>query len=221
MIDTAIIKTASTLTCGLYGTPGSLAVDWEHKVDGPICWAVKKVGDLWYLIFRGSVTRDDWLHDFEAVAIWNADLRAHVHPGFNDGVKDILAQAMTIIGSEDFVICGHSLGAARAAIATAYAICNDRKPIARIVWGEPRPGFSDLASILSEVPNYNFENGDQYNYDRVTNVPFTLPFEWYCAGSPHLFVDEPPTDSNPIMIFAWHNFVLYHTAMQKLPDGAM
>lgn len=220
MIATSIIKTAASLTLSLYDKGD--AVTWTKRVDDPICWAIVKVDDLWYLVFRGSVTRDDWEHDFEAIATWCDDLWAHVHPGFHDGVKDILLAALSLIGDDPYVIVGHSLGAARAAIASAYAILlASKKPLARIVWGEPRPGFMDFARILTEIPNYNFVNGNASEYDRVTDVPFTLPFEWYCAGSPHLFVCESPTDAQFNGIFAWHNFVLYNAAMQKFPDGEM
>jgi hypothetical protein len=224
VIDTAIIKTASSLTFSLYGTSGSLDVVWDRKIDGPICWALKKIGDIWYLVFRGSVTRDDWLHDFEALAIWRDDLLAHVHPGFYAGMKDILIESLAIIGDDDYLIVGHSLGAARAAIAAAYAIVlAPKRPLARITWGEPRPGFSDLAHLLSEIPNYNFLNGGTGDYDRVTDVPFTLDIfcQWYCSGSPHLFVCEPPAQNNLDIIFRWHNFLLYNAAMNKIPDGEM
>jgi pimeloyl-ACP methyl ester carboxylesterase len=221
VISTTIIKSASALVFSLYGRPGAVDVSWAYRENGVICWAVVKIDGFWYLILRGSVTRDDWLHDFEALAIWVPELASHVHPGFHDGMRDILADAMNYIGDDPFVICGHSLGAARAAIATAYAIAGGKPPLARITWGEPRPGFSDLAHILTNVPNYNFVNGGKDDYDRVTDVPFTMPLEWYCAGAPHLFVNEPPISIDIDILFRWHNFALYNAAMNKLPDGEM
>lgn len=220
MIDTAIIKTASSLALSLYGHPSAVAVDWAKRVDEPICWGLVKIGGIWYLVFRGSVTRNDWEHDFEALPMWVEELQSHVHPGFHDGIKDIVGQASAMIGSDDYVVAGHSLGAGRAAIAAGYTIMSLHRPIARVTWGEPRPGFGDLARVLAEIPNYNFLNGSGADYDRVTDVPFTLPFAWYCAGAPHLFVDEPPTAEFNGM-FAWHNFLLYNAAMNKLPDGEM
>ena len=221
MINSAIIKSASSLALSLYGHPGGVAVTWTRRTDDPICWGIVKVDGVWYLVFRGSVTRDDWLHDFEALAFWDDYLKAHVHPGFLDCVADVLAEAMGVIGDDPFVICGHSLGAARAAIAAAYAIVDGKPPLARIVWGEPRPGFADLAKILTAIPNYSFVNGGTGDYDRVTDVPFSLPGEWYCAGAPHLFVCESPSPTNIDILFRWHNFLLYNTAMNKLPDGEM
>ena len=69
MISTTIIKSASALVFSLYGRPGAVDVSWAYRENGVICWAVVKIDGFWYLILRGSVTRDDWLHDFEALAM--------------------------------------------------------------------------------------------------------------------------------------------------------
>ena len=224
MISTTIIKSASSLELSLYDHPSAVAVDWAKREDDPICWGVTKIDGIWYFGFRGSKSRNDWERDFEALAIWADDLKCHVHPGFyaNGAIKTIVLTALAVIGDDDYVIFGHSLGAAEAAIAAVYCILLAKKrPLARIAWGEPRPGFSDLAQLLAEIPNYNFVNGGTVDYDRVTDVPFTLVFEWYCAGAPHLFVCEPPSPYNIDILFRWHNFVLYNAAMNKLPDEEM
>ena len=69
--------------------------------------------------------------------------------------------ALSIIGDGDYVIVGHSLGRIpRRNRHGLRHVVSSKKPMARIVWGEPRPGFMDLARILTEIPNYNFLNGN-------------------------------------------------------------
>ena len=217
--NTAIVKTAARLCYSIYAYPDSPLTAWDLYREDQVCWGVTKVDDLWYLVFRGSVTALDWERDFEALAVYDPVLDAHVHPGFARDIQGIVQQAVDFIGGQPMAITGHSLGAARSAIAAAHAIKAGTPPIARVAFGEPRPGFMDLAQLISQVPNYNFVNCDANGYDRVTGVPFTLPEEWYVAGSPQIDVTaSPAADDEWGPLFSYHHIQLYYAAIQKLGD---
>jgi hypothetical protein len=91
-----------------------------------------------------------------------------------------------LVPSAPLVICGHSLGAARAVIISALLTLSGRQPIARICFGEPRAGFDKLKSILAPIRvQRSYRNRDNKGHDVITDVPFSLP---------PLFAYEHPTE---------------------------
>ncbi len=206
---------------GLYAYPGDLPVSWDHLDYGDgdgVCWAVKVLGDTDVLVFRGSVTLQDWLRDLGAWATpWGHDLLGPVHPGFFLGMEQVYAEVLTfLVPGRDVVVAGHSLGAARATLLTGMMCARGRAPAARVVFGEPKPGFARLQDLLLPVPARSYRNGDAVAHDVVTDVPFSFPPEDYVHPTALSLVCEPPSeDDGQYGMFAWHGIRLYEAALRK------
>lgn len=211
MIDIALIKTASSLCRGIYAYPGEAPVEWDHFEDDVVCWGIKQVNGVCYVVFRGSCTPLDWVLD---AVTWIDPLRhaalGRVHPGFNFAIEAVWQNVKSIIGlSTPLVVTGHSLGAARADILTAYANLDGRSPIARIVFGEPKPGFRDFADIVNRSPGIAYCNGDNNGHDLVTDVPFDFPPEEYERPLPLVRVSISPPPADKWGMFRYHHMRLY------------
>lgn len=205
----------AALCSGIYAYPGAVPVAWDvydaGDDDNDIVFGLKKIEGVWVVVFRGSVTVDDWLRDAQALSIWNADLQAHVHPGFNAGMKAAWAKIKTIIGSDPFIIAGHSLGAARAAICTAYAITDGLIPLARIVFGEPKSGFADLAAIVAKAPGRSYENvaAVGHGHDLIPDMPLTLRLQPYTRDGELILLPVTPPDYDGFDEFRFHHMPIY------------
>jgi len=196
---------------------------FDHYDDGTdyiqVCWGIKKIDDFDIIVFRGSKTLEDWLRDFDALEnpITDDDL-GPCHPGFLAGIRESWQKIKPLI-SNNTIITGHSLGAARATILTAIMILDNVIPIQRIVFGEPRPGGSKLASIVSKIEGLSYRNGDSINHDLVTDLPWSFPpIEPYQHPTPleHINIEPSETDKKTLSIFAWHALDCYIAAMKNL-----
>jgi hypothetical protein len=214
---------AARLTNGIYTYAGFARPEWDHLhlANDPrgVSYGLKKVDSTWYLVFRGSTTPWDWLHDFEAVANpFSHSVLGPVHPGFHEGLSDVWKNVRDIVGSDDVVVCGHSLGAGRACIMTGIMVAAAHAPVARVCFGEPRPGFKRLADLTSSVPATSYRNGNGIIHDMITDVPMALGPENYVHPCSLTDVCRDPTDTDfkgwgP---FAWHGMPLYLDAIEKL-----
>lgn len=218
----------AALCVGIYAYPGQLAVAWDHfdagQIGDNICWGVKRVDGTAVVVLRGSVTRLDWLRDFQSIADpFHHDDIGPVHPGFLSGMRGVERELGGLVArTEPLIIAGHSLGAGRAAILTGLLVIDGWKPTARVVFGEPKPGFAQLASIIANVPGRSYRNGDDTHHDLVTDVPFSFPPEQFVHPTPVIPVcarPEPPDFASRGM-FAWHHMPLYHQALQERPNAA-
>jgi Lipase (class 3) len=219
MIELGIIKTAASLMRATYAYPGDLPTTWDHWDNGHddgVVWGAKKVDGVWYIALRGSVILSDWIHDAEAVAIYCSALNAHVHPGFNWGMEKVYGEVSMIVGTDYWISCGHSLGAARADNLTAYAIKSGHPPIARVVCGEPKPGFKDFCDIVSQVDGVSFINRDATGHDLVPDVPLKLEIAPYSRPSALLPLDVTPPPFDGIDLFRFHHMTIYDPAIRSL-----
>lgn len=213
--------TIAALCNGLYAYPGSATIDWDHREepddDNGICWAMKHLGTVDVIILRGSTTPQDWVRDFEAVADpFTHSALGPVHPGFLAGIEDAYA-AMKPLLRADVIVCGHSLGAARAAILTGLMVDDNHAPRARVVFGEPRPGFAPLAKLIASVPARSYRNGNGILYDLITEVPIAMGPENYVHPCPltHVCEEPGPDWTKQWGVFAWHAMPLYLAAVEK------
>ena len=83
----------------------------------------------------------------------------------------------------------------------------------RIVFGEPKPGGSQFAGLLSKLDesvSYCNRSGP-LQHDRVTDVPFTIPLLGldFQHPTPLQFVQGDPPPNDEYGIFAWHHAYLY------------
>jgi hypothetical protein len=93
------------------------AIRQPQQSDG-VCWALRHMDGWDALLFRGSVTPQDWLRDFTAGSHATA---AHpklgpCHEGFLLGMDETMAVVMPLL-AQPLRIGGHSLGAGRSSIA--------------------------------------------------------------------------------------------------------
>lgn len=212
MIKSSVV---ANLLVSLYNGAADFDILEPGSGDSGICWAAKEVDGVTLLLLRGSVTLSDWLDDFRAVTTpFNHSVLGPVHPGFALGMTDCWAE-MRAKTKGPYVISGHSLGAGRAAILTGLMIRDGILPQARIAFGEPKPGFAQLARYIAPVPAVSYRNvalsGPGHDY--VTDVPATFPLENYTHPCPLTSVRVKPSSNG---LFAFHHMPLYAQAVADL-----
>lgn len=185
--------------------------------DGGVCWGVKSFGGLNVLALRGSKTFQDWFRDFHAFANpFHSNKLGVVHPGFYAGMEETYQDIKSRV-SGPIVITGHSLGAARSAILSGLYISDGIVPVGRIAFGEPKPGFSKLAALLSTLPSdLSYRNKGVNGHDLVTDVPFTFPPEEYVHSTKLQDICGEPPKNDEWGPLAWHHLELYRQGLGKL-----
>jgi|SRR5579871_2507186 len=207
--------TLAGLCASIYGHGAPVA--WDHYDAGDddgVCWALKRLDGVDVVVYRGSADLGDWIEDFRALPI--ATRIGTVHNGFHAGMEHAWADARVLL-RQPAIITGHSLGAARAAVVTGFMIKDGLAPIARVVFGEPKPGFADLAALVASVPGRSYRNGDGTHHDLVTDVPLTLPPADYLHPTPIIPVCAKPAPDDPWGPFSFHHIELYQAALAAIP----
>lgn len=180
---------------------------WPEANDG-VCCALRRLGNDDLVVFRGSVTTEDWIRDFLAVPheITTHPQLGDVHAGFMLGMEEAFAHLQPLL-RQNVYITGHSLGAARATIFAGLMVASGKMPVGRVVFGEPRSGCAQLARLVRKVViNFSFRNTYAGHHDLITDVPTDPPFE-------HAIVlddlDVIPAANDPWGIFRLHHIALY------------
>lgn len=211
-------RVLADLQVGIYQYAGQPTITWDAYDPGTdrvgVCWGLKRVDIYDVVVLRGSTTIEDWLRDFRTVAdpLITGPLGA-VHPGFHEGMEETRDKVLPLLSGRVIVI-GHSLGAGRAAILSGLLITAGVTPLSRVVWGEPKPGFAKLATVLSAIPQQTaYRNGDSHGHDYVCDVPFTLPLQPYIHPVALTDVCQHPLPNDQWGIFSYHHMQLYRDAM--------
>lgn len=125
------------------------------------------------LCFRGTEPGEfsDIKADLNALPDRAQNGQGFVHNGFQEEVNKVWDQITAALSkmkydSKQFFICGHSLGAAMATIATSRL---QGKVSALYTYGSPRTGTKKFATSI-QTPHFRHVN----NNDMVTCVPFAL-----------------------------------------------
>ena len=146
---------------------------------------IKHLPDTDVIVFRGSISIEDWWRDAHAEMISLPHIGL-VHSGF---AENMVATYQKINGmtKKSRIITGHSLGAARACIysglLTQYF---GGDPAKIVIFGCPRPGAQGLVDALADVPITSYKN----RHDPVTDVPLPAPPEFpYVHVRPQIAVD--------------------------------
>lgn len=202
--------------CGMIYHPLAL-VKFDHfdaGEDDGVCWALKRLPGFDVVVLRGSVTSLDWIRDLRALA--RKTRVGHAHIGFHAGMEHVWKDLRPLI-SQPCIVTGHSLGAARATVLTALMAADGAPPVARVVFGEPKPGLIDLADIVRTVPGRSYRNGDDVHHDLVTDVPFSFPPLQYVHPTKIIPVCARPHEDEFIQngVFAWHHIELYEAALMS------
>ena len=107
-----------------------------------------------YVVFRGTRTGKDWIADFmfdQVDHLWGKVARGfnHIYTQTSDSIKDTLKGAK----SSNFVVTGHSLGAALATLAAADLAISGFQGVQMIHFAGPRVGDPMFArNFNTQVP---------------------------------------------------------------------
>jgi Lipase (class 3) len=111
---------------GIYAYPGDAPVQWDARQDtAGVAWGVKFYDDKAFVVFRGSDTLFDWLRDLTGFdpAVNNHSTFGAMWAGFMIGMDEAWAAIGPLVAkSADVIFTGHSLGAARAGVASGFAL---------------------------------------------------------------------------------------------------
>lgn len=195
---------------------GVTFLDFDDGADDGVCYGVTVEPDCLAVTFRGSASPQDWFIDLMADPVRDARF-GPVHHGFLHGMDRVWGELKAKLGEQvaDLVICGHSLGAARGAILNAIMLAEFCAPAARYGFGEPRPGFQQLAFAIAPTPARVFCNGDDDGHDMVTEVPYTMaPLFDYRPSVPAFEPCRGGRAGPALDYFRYHHVDLYVAAMK-------
>ncbi len=198
------------------------ASTFDHVIPVDGCYvAIKNVGGIDYVLFRGSVTVLDWIEDFTRVAQPFHDPQLGiVHPGFMLGVRAVQAKIDALVGN-NVIVVGHSLGAGHAQLYAGYRAAAGKSVNRLLLFGSPRAGGPELSKVLAPVDIYSFCNGDQDGHDLVTDVPYSLgKLLPYCHPRELQKVTYSPPADDVWALFRYHHFGLYCRALHALGTAA-
>lgn len=207
-------RTVVSLCQAIY-KPTALIDQWERfdpGLDDGVCYGLRKLAGFDIVVFRGSVTAQDWIRDLHAMIV--ATRIGHVHAGFFAGMEHVWSELRPLI-TQPVIVAGHSLGAARAAILCGLMVKDGVLPCRRVVFGEPKPGLLDLANLIKAIPAASYRNGDGLHHDLVTDVPLSFPPLQYVHPTPIVEVCAEPTGAlfERLGAFAYHHIELYVAAL--------
>ena len=202
---------------------GALTSAGRFDVEG-ITGSLTQVGEDQVVIFRGSVTPQDWLRDFRG---WPHQFRSlgYCHEGFTEGMGKAADEGWwgKLDGTKPVYFAGHSLGAARACVAAGMWVTGGNPVEGLVTFGTPRPGFSKLAALLAPACKVNrwYRNGTELDTDPVTLVPSLLdPFDHlkplYVHPGEEIRVNEMPPLEDPWGPLRTHHMFLYTEGVRKL-----
>jgi pimeloyl-ACP methyl ester carboxylesterase len=203
----------AALCTEIYQPTAPTAFDhYDAGTDDGICWAIKRLEGFDVVVFRGSKTLEDWLRDVQARA--TPSRIGHVHSGFYAGMEHMWADLRPLL-SQPAIVTGHSLGAARAAVLAALMTVDGAPLVARVVFGEPKPGLLDFAKLITGIAGRSYRNGDDTHHDLVTDLPLSFPPTQFVHPTPIIPVCCRPTGDlfSTMGVFAYHHIELYRAAL--------
>lgn len=184
--------------------------------DNGICWAICRIGDVLILIFRGSVTPEDWARDFLTIMV----PRSIAHPsgglveaGFALGMDEACRVIVPLLNLP-FIVGGHSLGGAHACYFMARY--DGAVPLLRgVLCGCPKPGDAAFVKTIAKYDIPSYHNGP----DPVPKVPFKVKPLWPYDPPrlpPRVFVQHP-TNGPGLFNSHYHKIGLYQAGVRGYP----
>lgn len=184
----------------------------ENKTAG-IHAGLKQVGNVSVVIFRGSVTPEDWMRDLVSELFGFIDNFGSLGPlplGFLQGMSTAWHKIVPYLQSS-VIVGGHSLGAAHAAIFSGMLMASRRKILQTVLCGCPRPGMRTLKELLAKTDILNIRNLEDF----VTDAPSSPPYEQV-----RFFTEvDGGQGSDPLDPFRMHHIQFYVNGFQKLIES--
>ncbi|MDC0534907.1 lipase family protein [Francisellaceae bacterium] len=148
------------------------------------------------LSFRGSSNWQNWVFtDFFITPVWFYNTETLVHAGFALFLYEAINDPKFVQWYEEhvnqdtnFIITGHSLGAAVATLMTAKLMSVDQvdaDKINLVTYAEPAPGQFNFAQKY----NFKFKNYIWVASPIDPIVYITYPFDYYHFGIPYFLID--------------------------------
>ena len=164
---------------------------------------------------EGTYDPAGWLGDFLALDVQDQETENHptlgfVHADFYRAALRLLAPIEQAARSGPVAVCGHSRGAALAAMLAGLMIDDGLAPVKVSLFAPPRVGNALFVKVLTSI-NYS---AFRYGNDPVTEVPLTLA-DFPYAQVPLTIIGAPLPD--PIKCHAIANYV---TAVHSLATSA-
>lgn len=161
--------------------------DFTELLDnGSVYVGVVNLSDRKILAFRGSVTATDWLHDFEALPVFQP-LIGTVHDGMWQGVEDMF-ERLDLHAGDTVSIVGHSLGCAHAAYTARLCLLRGIRVEQLYLLAPPRCGYADFYMGLHNVGDLRaWDNG----IDPVPDVPIPTDKMPWVQFDLIKFIEEP------------------------------
>jgi lipase (class 3) len=186
---------------------------WPESDDGVMA-GLKRIDDTDLVIFRGSVTIQDWARDLYTIphGTINHPQLGDIHAGFMLGMDIAYAHFAPLLRSQ-VIVTGHSLGAGRASLFTALLVASGgNQDVSTVVFGEPRSGCGTLKTLLRRIEYTSYRNADPSGagHDVVTDVPTDPPFT-HNRTLTDVFAAPAPDD--PWLMFRYHHIGLYQQAL--------
>lgn len=157
------------------------------------------------VVFPGTENLLDTIRDFDFAIIQVSGVNGGIHRGFHTGLPDVLTVLLAVLPlSAPVIVCGHSLGAARACIFGKMLESVGYSVIYRI-FGCPYPGDQHFAQNFTGSDIKSWRN----NADRICDLP-PLPDREQVA--PFIPLACPSFPDDLWLEFRDHHFQLYEAA---------
>ncbi len=151
--------------CQAIYSPSAGAFNHILDVSG-VVGGIKYVGGDTVVALRGSITVQDWLRDLKIWPEYDAQL-GFVADGFTDGVAAFIVALKPLIKG-NLILCGHSLGAARACIIAAMI-----PSVQLVLFGCPRVSIGNKIRKLIA-----FSGTKSSSYRNWSDLVIAVPSRW-------------------------------------------
>lgn len=169
---------------------------WDQVIagqaDDEIFIGIAHLIDTKIIVFRGSLTPLDWFRDIEGEP-FDHPVLGPIEEGFGKGI-DYAAERLLPILDTEFVLTGHSLGAAHATLVGALLSVAGKKPKSVCLLGAPKPGYAQLGKNFDCSTIQSYKN----RYDPVCDLPVTFPAFPYVSIVQPILIDMPSKVKNPV-----------------------
>jgi hypothetical protein len=210
---------SANLCAKIYAVDAATDKFWSNywEVNEIVC-AHAVIDGVSVIVFRGSITPEDWMRDLDAIPMWTSKL-GFVHAGFYEGLETLYPLIEAVVGNQ-VIITGHSLGAARACL-TAGLFAHDASanaipcPVVTLcTFGQPKPAFANLGRIIAKsgMEHRSYRNLN----DPIPLVPMEIfPFINYQNTEPWVALSAEPA-ANDLGPLRDHHIDLYVQGIQSL-----
>lgn len=186
--------------------------DYLFRIGETVCGVtITKSGS--YITLQGSVGIDDWIDDLDILPKTHKIL-GDLHSGFDYDLPELVNSLIDILPANIAIFCcGHSAGAAKAAILAARLTLQGYRIAHIYLFGSPNPGCDKFSQWMqNNIRGSAFWNKHpklSFLCDPVPGFP-TKPYSQIYKPIP---VISYPKGIKKLFPTCWHNAKLYYAAI--------